>query len=217
MQIQQNLSRLLAQVSCSSFETIKKSEFRPPQDQYGLELLREKAKNEKNMRELYRGRAPYELLQNADDAGATKTMFILLPEGLAFVHNGRWFSVDNFINLAKGWSDKDPNQCIGHKGLGFRSVLDITPSPFLVKIDKKEFFCVRFSWFLNNGHIQKTFQNKPECRSLYQKWTQHGEVACPIMYIPWLSPKNGFVNLIWPLLILTFGPTPNGYFKTHFS
>jgi hypothetical protein len=37
------------------------------------------------------------------------------------LHDGQWFSSANFRSLADGWSDKDPNQCIGHKGLGFRS------------------------------------------------------------------------------------------------
>ena len=102
--------------------------------------MRGKAHNERDLRELYRDRAPYELLQNADDAGARTALFILSEEGLAFIHDGNWFTVDNFRSLADGWSDKDPGKCIGHKGLGFRSVLDITPSPYLVRIEEKAFF-----------------------------------------------------------------------------
>ena len=52
---------------------------------------------------------------------ATKAVFLLTDEGLAFAHNGKWFSIDKFRSLAEGWSDKDPQQCIGHTGLGFKS------------------------------------------------------------------------------------------------
>ncbi len=38
----------------------------------------------------------YELLQNADDAKATRARFVLLPDRLIFAHNGtRLFSVTN--------------------------------------------------------------------------------------------------------------------------
>jgi len=38
----------------------------------------------------------YELLQNADDAGATSAQFVLLTDKLLFAHNGtRRFSVSN--------------------------------------------------------------------------------------------------------------------------
>ena len=50
------------------FEKIRESEFRPPYNLFGLKYLRDKAGNERNLRELYKSRAPYELLQNADDA-----------------------------------------------------------------------------------------------------------------------------------------------------
>ena len=66
------------------------------------------AGKERDLRELYRQRAPYELLQNADDAGASTVIFALATDGLAFAHNGRWFNVGNFRSLADGWSDKDP-------------------------------------------------------------------------------------------------------------
>jgi hypothetical protein len=125
MMNQQIISDKFDPLDCQRFEKIRNLEFRPPYDLIGLKYLRDKAGNERNLRELYRGRAPYELLQNADDTGAKRAIFILTTDGLAFAHDGQWFTLDNFRSLADGWSDKDPNQCIGHKGLGFRSVLDI--------------------------------------------------------------------------------------------
>lgn len=137
----------------ASFERIKNREFIPARTLTGLKLFREKAEKERDLRELYRGRAPYELLQNADDAGASVAVFSIVSDGMPFAHNGRWFSIGNFRSLADGWSDKDPNECIGHKGLGFRSVLDITPSPYLVRIDNA-FFGVKFGWAANSNHVQ---------------------------------------------------------------
>jgi len=68
-------------LSRSRFDGIRKKEFRPAFDLMGLKYLREKAKNELGLRELYRARAPYELLQNADDAGAKQAIFILSHRG----------------------------------------------------------------------------------------------------------------------------------------
>ena len=172
------------------FEEIKEAEFRPHYDLQGLKQLRLRAERELSMRELYRGRAPYELLQNADDAGATKAAFILVPDGLAFAHDGKWFTLENFRSLADGWSDKDPGQCIGHKGLGFRSVLDITPSPYLVRVGEDPFFAVKFSWAMNNGHIQETLRRDSSLRPTHRGWTQYGRQTCPVMAIPGLASRR---------------------------
>ena len=135
------------------FERLREREFSPSLDYMGLSHLRERAMRERDLRELYRGRAPYELLQNAADANATKALYILTSEGLAFIHNGEWFTGQNFSSLAQGWSDKDPEECIGHKGIGFRSVLDMTPAPHLIQINPHNFFGIKFSWAYNYGHI----------------------------------------------------------------
>lgn len=172
------------------FEKMKDTEFRPSYDLIGLKYLRDKAGNERNLRELYRGRALYELLQNADDADAKTAVYILSSEGLAFAHDGKWFTVENFRNLADGWSDKNPNECIGHKGLGFRSVLDITPAPHLMKVQAGEFFAIKFTWALNNGHIQETLLREPQLRSHYEAWTKHNQLCCPVMGIPGLTRKH---------------------------
>src|SRR5438132_9280734 len=96
-----------------SLESLISAKLRPSHDRQGLYLLRERAKNERNLRELYRDRAPYELLQNGDDAGCRHAAFIVLRDGLVFLHDGEWFSTRDFENLALGWSNKDPNVCIG--------------------------------------------------------------------------------------------------------
>lgn len=69
----------------------------------------------------------YELLQNAEDAEATKIKFVQLDDRLEVYHDGKPFSVDNLKGLCDiGMSDKakDYNQ-IGEFGVGFKSVFSI--------------------------------------------------------------------------------------------
>jgi hypothetical protein len=94
--------------------------------------------------------------------------------------------VENFRSLAEGWSNKRPGECIGHKGLGFRSVLDLTASPVLGRVSAKdnEQFAVKFSWKNNESFVQRVLANSPELRSHYVSWTRNGQSACPVMAIP---------------------------------
>ena len=169
----------------SLFQKIREHEFSPALNYDGLARIREKALRERDLRELYRGRAPYELLQNASDAGATEACYILTSGGVVFAHNGNWFTGQNFSSLAHGWSDKDPTECIGHKGIGFRSVLDITPAPHIVRIAPDDFFGVKFSWSHNFGYMQKILATDHFAKQEYENvWAKHGDNFCPIMFIP---------------------------------
>ena len=91
----------------------------------------------------------YELLQNADDVGATYVRFILEKERLLFIHNGnRHFSVTNpdtekedrslgelgDLNAITsiGQSSKNGNNAkIGKFGVGFKAVFQYTESPMI--------------------------------------------------------------------------------------
>jgi len=91
----------------------------------------------------YHGRFLIELLQNAHDALSDKPgqsqksriEIVLDPNdgehGALYVANdGKPFTDSNFKSLSQlGQSDKDPQKSIGNKGIGFRSVLEITTSP----------------------------------------------------------------------------------------
>ena len=69
----------------------------------------------------------YELLQNAEDCGASKIKFFQYEDRLEVVHDGRPFSLNNLQGLCDiGKSDKinDLNQ-IGEFGVGFKSVFGI--------------------------------------------------------------------------------------------
>jgi hypothetical protein len=176
----------LTPLSREEFENLRKTEILPAEDLTGLKLLREKAANERNLRELYRDRAPFELIQNADDAGATSAAFVLTADGMSFGHDGNWFTVENFRSLADGWSSKKPGECIGHKGLGFRSVLDVTPSPVIGRPSKNanEQFAIKFSWNNNHSFIQRVLSKSPHLQEHYNSWTKYGQSACPVMAIP---------------------------------
>lgn len=91
----------------------------------------------------------YELLQNADDAGATRARFYLKPDELLFVHNGtRHFSItapdpeseerdalnktlgDVNAITSVGSSNKTDN-AIGKFGVGFKAVFHYTATPHI--------------------------------------------------------------------------------------
>lgn len=91
----------------------------------------------------YHGRFIVELIQNAHDAllppssesdRPARIEITLKDEGqfgtLYVANDGRPFSVSNFNSLSQlGQSDKNPQESIGNKGIGFRSVLEITDEP----------------------------------------------------------------------------------------
>ena len=81
-----------------------------------------------------------ELLQNAHDAmenaapdDPRRVTFVLTtdPKPVLLVGNsGHPFSTDDFYGMCRlGQSPKDPNRSVGNKGLGFRSVLEVSTCP----------------------------------------------------------------------------------------
>lgn len=112
----------------------------------------------------YHGRFLIELIQNAHDAlfevghrDAQRRVEIILdededPHGTLYIANdGKPFTSSNFEALSNfGQSDKNPQKSIGNKGIGFRSVLEITKAPEIYsrkEIGSKDFdgYCFRFS------------------------------------------------------------------------
>ena len=100
----------------------------------------------------YHGRFLIELIQNAHDAlfevGDIETpqrIEIVLaedehPHGALYIANdGQPFTPSNFKALSNfGQSDKDPQKSIGNKGIGFRSVLEITKAPEIYSRSERE-------------------------------------------------------------------------------
>ena len=73
----------------------------------------------------------FELLQNAEDAGASKILFKLLDDGLEVSHDGRLFDerdVRGICGVGEGTKTEDLTQ-IGKFGIGFKSVYAYTSKP----------------------------------------------------------------------------------------
>lgn len=91
----------------------------------------------------------YELLQNAEDAGASKIKFLQYPDRLVVLHDGHPFSMENLQGLCDiGKSDKinDLNQ-IGEFGVGFKSVFGICEKVQLFSHPTKEDVAKGYSQF----------------------------------------------------------------------
>lgn len=67
-----------------------------------------------------------ELLQNADDAGATMASADIQDGEFIFVHNGEDFTEEHFISLCRfGYSNKRSLHTIGFRGIGFKSTFSL--------------------------------------------------------------------------------------------
>ncbi len=89
----------------------------------------------------------YELIQNADDVGATEARFELYPDRLVFIHNGtRLFSVSNLdteeedtengtlgdLNALTSIANSNKTSAsIGKFGVGFKAVFQYTTTPYI--------------------------------------------------------------------------------------
>lgn len=71
----------------------------------------------------------FEILQNADDAGATEVVFEVSEDRLVIEHNGNPFTSDNVKAISYFGKGKTDITKIGHFGLGFKSVFAYTASP----------------------------------------------------------------------------------------
>lgn len=101
-----------------------------------LKTLDERGRAQELVRQQYTGRYPFELLQNANDASADKesighkATFILTHEALLVADMGAGFGPSQIRAICGlGRSTKDPRKTIGYKGLGFKSVGEITDDP----------------------------------------------------------------------------------------
>jgi hypothetical protein len=67
-----------------------------------------------------------ELLQNADDAGATSAWIDVSDGVFSFSHNGEDFTADQFASLCRfGYSNKRNLHTIGFRGIGFKSTFSV--------------------------------------------------------------------------------------------
>ena len=75
----------------------------------------------------------YELLQNAEDTGATEANFILSGNGLVFEHNGRPFEkkdIEGITDIGEGTKAEEVDK-IGRFGVGFKAVFAYSETPHI--------------------------------------------------------------------------------------
>ena len=67
-----------------------------------------------------------EMLQNADDAGASETSVVVDKQQFIFTHNGEDFIEEHFESLCRfGYSNKRALHTIGFRGVGFKSLFSL--------------------------------------------------------------------------------------------
>jgi len=82
-----------------------------------------------------------ELLQNADDVGATFAKIELNKDGIFFIHNGEDFNEDHLKAICDiGRTTKKPGIHIGFMGIGFKAAFKISDTPYIFSGPYKFFF-----------------------------------------------------------------------------
>jgi hypothetical protein len=156
----------------------------------------------------YHGRFLIELIQNAHDAlfdikkrkddedtlkdeGRIEVVINNDPPfGALYVANdGSPFTESNFISLSRfGQSDKDPEKHIGNKGIGFRSVLEISREPEIFsRKEKKSTSFNGFTFRFKPGIIQ-SFE-KPIQSLLNENDNPRLNLGCPVDLVDWGSRR----------------------------
>jgi hypothetical protein len=103
-----------------------------------LKALDERGRAQELVRQQYSGRYPFELLQNANDAAADtnrpgRVRFVLTDAAVIAADNGAGFGEEQIRAICGlGRSSKDPRKSVGYKGLGFKSVGEITNRPQII-------------------------------------------------------------------------------------
>lgn len=103
-----------------------------------LKSLDERGGAQELVRQQYSGRYPFELLQNANDAALEtgtqgRARFLLTDTAVIVADNGSGFGEKQIEAICSlGRSSKGPGTAIGHKGLGFKSVGEITDRPQVI-------------------------------------------------------------------------------------
>ena len=136
-------------------------------------LLADIANLEHYVAESYSGRSFIELLQNADDAAATRFCVILLDGWIICANDGNIFNEKDFRALCRSASSgKRRGEKIGYRGIGFKSVVGISNEVHLF-----------------SGELEATFSKKLTQKALNSK------AATPLVRVPHeLALQNAAVS-----------------------
>ena len=99
-------------------------------------LLSDLAGLETYISESYTNRSFIELLQNADDAGATNFLVEKFGGYLIVANNGRFFNTTDIESLCRSASSsKVRGNSIGYRGIGFKSVVSVAKEIHIISGD----------------------------------------------------------------------------------
>ncbi len=121
----------------------------------------------------------YELLQNAEDEGATEVEINLYTDKLLFKHNGELFDirdVDGVTGLGDSKKREDLN-AIGKFGLGFKSVFAVTQSPKIYSGD--------YAFRIKSFFLPERLDERPE-------WLKREET---LIELPFNHPERSSQNV----------------------
>ena len=162
----------------------------------------------------------YELLQNADDAGATYAKFALYPDKVVFVHNGsRHFSITDYRteaddaqnhclgdinaitsvgNSSKRTND-DVGKTIGKFGIGFKSVFQYTSTPEIYDDN----FSFRIERFFVPCEISSDFVGRNNGETVFVLPFNHEQMPPDQAYS---EIRDTLKDLKYPLLFMPIFP-----------
>jgi hypothetical protein len=130
-----NLGQLLQELVDDELAAIR-SAVEGGRTQHQLKTLDERGTAQQLIQVQYSGRYPLELLQNADDAlgkRAGGVRFELTDAALIVADDGRGFDKAGLRSICGlGRTSKDPSESIGYKGIGFKSVGEISDRPQII-------------------------------------------------------------------------------------
>ena len=120
----------------------------------------------------------YEILQNAEDAGASQIRFHLTDTALEIFHDGRPFDekdIDGVCGIANG--TKEDGTRIGHFGIGFKSVYCYTEIPQIYS--GKYHFCIKNQLFPEEINSKSGLADDETCMILpFNKLDVPAVIAC---------------------------------------
>lgn len=132
-------------------------------------LLADLANLERYIAETYSARSFIELLQNADDAEATRFLVTRHGEWLVCANDGKAFSRQDFYSLCRSASSaKQRGQAIGYRGIGFKSVVGVATSVHLLSGELRATFSRDLTQLCLGSHTPAPLVRIPHALALDQ-------------------------------------------------
>lgn len=151
-------------------------------------LLADLANLERYIAETYSARSFIELLQNADDAEATRFLVTRHGEWLVCANNGKAFSRQDFYSLCRSASSaKQRGQTIGYRGIGFKSVVGVATSVHLLSGELRATFSRDLTQLCLGSHTPAPLVRIPHTLALNQDES--------VLDLAWQLEQSGYTSI----------------------